>query len=1604
MNRNGQIQNFWQSFRQNLRNVIRTLAVVILMLGFLGCPDPPDDPPGPSSGPVNLTQIDVKPKDPFVLVETTKQLEAVGRFSNNSSGSLISASWDSLDSTVASVDSKGIVTGVKAGTTTIIATDRSITGKISIRVRDLRSISITPQSKTISTGAQQQFTAIGHFSDGPENITSLVTWSTAPAGIAIISSAGMATGVAFGTSTITANLQGTLGITTLTVFSPNLISIEVTPSKSVIIKGGKQQFTATGHYNGGFTQDITKDVVWESSVSFAATISSTGSSTGLATGASTFTSAITSEITAKLGTTSSNKVGLMVLPKAITSLSVDPLVASIAKKTKQKYQAFGRFMETEPPVEITSFVDWESDLKDIADIDSYGVAIANSPGGPVTINATFDLCGTPLTGCSATASLTVTDASLIKLSITPHPASVPIGLTQQFIATGTFKDNVTNATSTQDLGLSATWSSSNGTSSNIGRDDGLAKGLSLGTSTIKAMVDFSSITGSATLEVINVVLESIKMIPTNQIIPMGSIKQFKVIGILSNGSERELTSAEVTWQSDNGNVVGFTSPGVAVGIQVGSTKIKAFSQTSAETMMAETDVEVVQVELDAITVSPTNCNVPVGITCQYTATGVYNNGFTQDITDTVTWASLNTDNATITQPGGLATAKRITSTSTIITAKLVAKEGMAFLSGNNETLTSIDVAPANKTIGITTTLRYTAKANYASASYDITALSQWSSSATSTATIILDGGIVTATAGSTAGTSTIMAHFGTSTGTTMLTVKNSPLKAIKVTPIDASISLGKVQQFMAEGIFGIGTTTDFMQEMTSLVDWGSSSPPPTNVTTISNLPPSKGQASSLRAGSSSISAEYKGLIGTTTLTVTPAAPDHLFLGKNHTCARLSNGLMRCWGANFSGQLGNSTTDNTEFPSPSTGGGKSGIKVMATGVSHTCSALDNGALYCWGLNTNGQLGDGTTKDSKVPVRVSRVLGATQMVAGESHTCAIFQNGSLKCWGGNGFGQLGEGGTTDTNTPVNVNLFPDQITAGSFHTCALVGRSIQCWGDNQFGQLGVGVGVGAITTATAVSAGDAHTCALLVGGGVVCSGNNNFGQLGVATTTTAFSFTPVPVPLGEMATAISANGSHTCAVLTNETVKCWGRNDSGELGNNTVNSSFTPVTVSGTVPDLVLLGVRKIVSGGSHTCAILLVDNKLKCWGLNTFGQLGVNYQPISPNPIPVPGMASLTTLGTGGAYTCGTSTSANGAVLCFGSNGKGQLGNGTTNATSSPVSVSAMSGATAVTAGDAHACAIVSSGNQIKCWGYNGYGGLGNGTLGSSTSTPTDVTGIITGATAVSAGGNHTCAIVSGGVLCWGEGSSGKLGRGGIDESNANSPVSAFGLTSNMTKISAGPVHTCALSTVSGGSVYCWGSNGFGQLGGGSVGGSSSTPNLVSGLGSVTSIAVGSNHTCALLSGAVWCWGNNGTGQLGDGGDIIEEGSSATPVNVAGLFGVTAITAGSTHTCALLSAGTVKCWGHNSTGQLGSGLALDGSLPGNSSTPVDVIEGDGSSIPLSNVIAISAGGTNTGLSAGKSHTCAIILGGTMKCWGDGSSGQIGSALKIIKKTPVDGPSF
>jgi alpha-tubulin suppressor-like RCC1 family protein len=349
---------------------------------------------------------------------------------------------------------------------------------------------------------------------------------------------------------------------------------------------------------------------------------------------------------------------------------------------------------------------------------------------------------------------------------------------------------------------------------------------------------------------------------------------------------------------------------------------------------------------------------------------------------------------------------------------------------------------------------------------------------------------------------------------------------------------------------------------------------------------------------------------------------------------------------------------------------------------------------WGANASGQLGDGNTNESDVPVTVSGLKYVTSVAAGERHSLALLSNGTVVAWGADASGQLGDGETTMSDLPVAVEV---------------------------------------LTGVKAITAGDNHSLALLSNGTVMAWGGNEQGQLGDGNTNE--SDVPVAVKGLTGVTAISAGGEHSLALLSNGTVMAWGGNGHGQLGDGHTNDSDVPVAVKG------LAGVTAVAAGGEHSLA-LLSNGTVMAWGGDEYGQLGnstveaVEEERISDVPVAVSGVSGVTAITAGARHSL--ALLSNGTVMAWGENEYGELGDGSiARSDEVPVAVSGLSGVAAISAGGEHSLALLLSG-KVMSWGEDKRGELGNGSVGEPSDIPVAVSGLgeVAG---ISAGGLHDLA-------------------------------------------------------------------------------------------------------------------------------------------------------------------------------------------------------------------------------------------------------------------------
>ena len=591
-----------------------------------------------------LESVSVSPLSATIAKGLTEQYAATGTYSDGSTSRLTSGvTWKSSDATVASLGGAGLATvNAASGTTDITATYEGVTSVtpavLTATAATLKSVSISPLSATIAKGLTEQYTATGTYSDGSTSIlTSQVTWKSSDTSVASIDNTGLATvAAASGSTKIAATYKDITSATpgVLTASAAILQSISVSPTSATVGKGLTEQYSAVGTYSDGSTSSLTSGVTWKSSDTSVASIDSTGLATSEAVSG-------TSVITANYnGVTSTTDAVFTATTAALESVSVSPLTAAVTQGSTEQYSATGTYSDgsTSP---LTSDVTWTSSSPSVASIDDTGLATVAASSGRTDITATYR-------GVTSTTPglLTANAATLQSVTVTPATATVGKGLTKQYTAIGTYSNQTTVP-----LTSGVTWKSSNTSVATIDSNGLATSDATSGTSDITASYD--GVTSSAAvLTATAPQLSSITVNPANASVPTDSTQQFTAVAYYSDGSSQVITTG-VTWMSSRPAVATINSSGLATAIGYEYTsKITATYDgvTSSAAIFTATNPV-----LQSITLSPTSYTFPLLI-CdqpakQFTATGYYSNGKSEDLTYNVTWSVGNTNIITVNDIG-----------------------------------------------------------------------------------------------------------------------------------------------------------------------------------------------------------------------------------------------------------------------------------------------------------------------------------------------------------------------------------------------------------------------------------------------------------------------------------------------------------------------------------------------------------------------------------------------------------------------------------------------------------------------------------------------------------------------------------------------------------------------------------------------------------------------------------------------------------------------------------------------------------------------------------------------------------------------------------------
>lgn len=828
-----------------------------------------------------LVSVVVAPNPLSVVLGLVSQLSAAATYENGVTEDVTAqAAWTAADSSIVSVsnaaDTAGQVKGLAAGRTTVTASygGKSGTATVVVSEASLTTITVAPASATVSAGRTQQFTATGAYNDGASvDLTTQVTWGSSDANVAQVSNAsgsqGLATGRAAGTVKITATLGSISGGATLTVGAASLASLTVNPSVASVDVGGTQTFVATAVYENGTTGNA-QGATWTSSNPSAATVAGTGTRT-LATGVGAGTTTITASYQGKSASATLTVNAATVLVQIVVSPQAPP---SILVGETQQFRASAVYSDGTTN-DVTNAVSWTTSDGTVASIGSMAVRDAGgrqpgggNPGlatgvgaGTAVITAVY--AGTCTANCTDTATLTVRNPKPTGIVVTPAVATVRVNGTQQFTATLTYDDG---SSETLDRGVS--WTTSDGTVASItsaggGRGGGpggggLATGLGVGTATITAT--YETFTDTAQLTIVAAKATGLVVTPASATITVNTTQAF-VATLVYDDNTTLVVTQEADWASSNVAVATVSSGGggggprpgpggggVATGLGAGSTTISAsYAGFAGKAGLTVTDPPISYVQ-----VTPTNANLPVGGSQQFTATVVFADFSTRNVTGQATWTSSSSQVAVVTGSGGNAgRASALAEGTTSISATYSGVSGATTLTVA-KAVKSISVTPTNPTTVLGVSLPFTATATLSNdTSLTVTPSASWVTSNPSVATVTA-GGIATPAA---AGSATITATYLGVSGSSTLTVSAATLSSIAITPNPVALSSGGSTQLTATGAYGDGTSVD----LTQVATWLSSSP---SVAVVSNAGGSRGLLTALGTGSTNVTAVFQGVTST----------------------------------------------------------------------------------------------------------------------------------------------------------------------------------------------------------------------------------------------------------------------------------------------------------------------------------------------------------------------------------------------------------------------------------------------------------------------------------------------------------------------------------------------------------------------------------------------------------------------------------------------------------------------------------------------------------------------------------------------------------------------
>lgn len=670
------------------------------------------------------------------------------------------AIWTSSVPGVASVLG-GVATSLQPGKTTIGALLNGVEGRAQLTVSSaaLQRLEIAPLDPKVGVGVSLRFSATGHFSDGSaRDVTSQVTWASSSAAVLAIGGAGLARSVAAGTSVVTAALSGLQAASTVTVSTATLKSIKVTPPSATLALKGALGLTATGTYDDGSTAELTASVIWNSSPQGVVSVDNVtrpGLVTALAAGVAT--------VTASLGVVSGS-ASIVVSSAALVKLTVTPSSASVVDGLNLPLRATGTYADG-LVLDVTGQAMWSSSDSNVASVsNATGLQglVTGVRAGKATVTAT-------LGGVAASASITVTAATLTRITVSPVTQTLAVGRKLQYVAVGTYSDGTTSNITAQ-----ASWTtgdSSVATVGNAGGTQGQVSARGTGTTTVTAAL--GGVTGTATVTVTDPVRpRSVRVTPSPASAALGSPLQLAATAVYDDGSTRAVTTA-ATWASSDTGVAVVSS---ASGSQGLATTWSAGVCTISATYQGVTGSSALTVKgatIRSIRITPASPSMPLGYVQQLAAIATYTDSTTADVTAQASWSSSAPGVVSVGDTAGdRGMARAIAAGSATVRAQLQGTTGSTVVTAADVTLKGIAISPATVTTTVNGIVQLSASGTFSDGiARDMTSLVTWSSSNAAVADVGTTAGTMGQARAFSPGLTTIGARRGAVQGTATITVQ-----------------------------------------------------------------------------------------------------------------------------------------------------------------------------------------------------------------------------------------------------------------------------------------------------------------------------------------------------------------------------------------------------------------------------------------------------------------------------------------------------------------------------------------------------------------------------------------------------------------------------------------------------------------------------------------------------------------------------------------------------------------------------------------------------------------------------------------------------------------